>query len=173
MQTETVDLRRRALLKGRSKTTTELRPPWAQPSGSFEDLCTRCSACIEHCPQGIIKKGDGGFPVIDFSAGECIFCADCVACCETGALLRSPEKPPWTYQAQVSENCLCFSGVQCMSCRDECGHGSIDFQPTTKGVFAPVINLNTCNGCGACQASCPVNSISIQDANHRDDKHPE
>ena len=170
MQFRQTNQSRRAFLRGKHQPAAELRPPWSQPSPEFESLCSRCAACLEHCPQKIIKKGDGGFPVVDFSAGECTFCADCVASCETGALLKAPEQSPWQYQADINERCLCSSGVQCMSCREECPRNAIDFQPTLKGLFVPEINQSQCNGCGACVAICPTRAITISNRLYRDDK---
>ena len=51
--------------------------------------------------------GDGGYPTVDFSLGECTFCADCVNSCQPKALVRNmPEQPAWPYKAAIGEDCL-------------------------------------------------------------------
>ncbi|MPN29793.1 hypothetical protein SDC9_177246 [bioreactor metagenome] len=84
-----VDLSRRAFFRGRPRPRTEMRPPWALAEGDFIDRCTRCNDCVSACPTHILLAGDGGYPTIDFRAGECTFCSDCVASCQPQALLRA------------------------------------------------------------------------------------
>ncbi len=60
---------RRGLLKGRiGRSRERVRPPWSRPGREFTSRCTRCSDCIEACPEKIIVVGDGGFPEVDFEA---------------------------------------------------------------------------------------------------------
>jgi ferredoxin len=41
----------------------------------FTDICNRCMACAEICPQGILIQGAGGYPEADFMERGCTtFC---------------------------------------------------------------------------------------------------
>lgn len=152
-----VDASRRFWRRG----AAPLRPPWALAEAQFIERCTRCSACITACPQGIIIRGDGGFAAVDFSHGGCTFCGLCVAACAPGALLRQPEQPPWLYRAQIGEGCLAANGVMCRSCDDSCEPRALRFRPQPGGISLPLIDSASCTGCGSCVAPCPVDAIRV------------
>jgi ferredoxin-type protein NapF len=74
-----VDLARRNFFRGRKASTRlAIRLPWVINEQYFIDDCTQCGDCITSCEEKIIVKGDGGFPEIDFSKGECTFCQKCI-----------------------------------------------------------------------------------------------
>jgi ferredoxin-type protein NapF len=158
------NLQRRSLFKGRLGTSKSVfRPPWETQTADFTDLCTRCGDCVQECPEGILVKGDGGFPEIDFKLGECTFCGDCASACETQALLRtSEEQSPWTYVAEVKESCLAHQGVVCRTCSECCEARAITFKPEIGGVSKPLLDADVCNGCGACISGCPVGAIDMK-----------
>ncbi|MFE8731076.1 4Fe-4S dicluster domain-containing protein, partial [Aeromonas hydrophila] len=58
-------------------------------------------------------------------------------------------------------NCLANGQVYCQRCQDSCEPRAIRFIPTLGRVPTPVIELDSCNGCGACVADCPVGSIRV------------
>lgn len=139
-----------------------LRPPWALPENEFSDRCDRCGDCIKHCPTHIIKSGQGSYPIVDFAAGECLFCADCVGACKPQALYISNKAQPWTLRATInSEQCLAFQNVECRSCYDPCAAQAIKITPRIGGVSIPLLNETSCTGCGACFSVCPTQAISI------------
>lgn len=153
---------RRGFLRGMrsSHASSALRPPWALAEEAFVSLCTRCDDCITACPNDIVVRGDGGFPTIDFSRGECSFCAECVRHCRTGALRRADEAdPPWQLTAEIAGNCLAFVGVECRICGENCPLGVIRFRPRRGGVAVPELDAGACSGCGACFAPCPAQAI--------------
>ena len=77
MPGERINTARRNLLRGRMRAEpAPLRPPYSTNT-SIIDACTCCGACVAACHEGIVVRGDGGFPEVDFSRGECTFCADC------------------------------------------------------------------------------------------------
>lgn len=154
-------LTRRNFLRGGLKTKgSPLRPPWALVENEFLQKCTRCNACIETCPENILVSGSG-FPVVDFTNGECTFCNECVNQCEAGALDNSQGTAPWFYRAEVSTGCLSHQGVVCQSCRDQCDTSAILFKNKSILISEPEIDLQNCNGCGACVQACPVNAITV------------
>jgi ferredoxin-type protein NapF len=151
---------RRALLRGRPGAQLRSRPPWALAEADFVAACTRCDACIGACPESILTRGDGGFPVVDFSAGECTFCGDCVSACAPRALCDAGSAP-WFLKATVEDACLALHGVHCQACRDACPTGAIGFA-LRPGVPRPRVESDLCTGCGACVAPCPVEAMRVR-----------
>lgn len=160
---EPVALTRRSFLRGRIRSVEPAqRPPWALNETDFISRCTRCDACIKACPTAILVPADGGYPTVDFSRGECTFCAECLTQCTPAALVREPGVPPWSLQAVIAPSCLAANGVECRVCGEACPTGAIRFRPRLGGVALPALTLDSCNGCGACFAPCPVRAITVK-----------
>lgn len=156
-----VNLSRRGLFRGRlSAPEPETRLPWSLSWPDFVADCTRCGDCLTACPEQILVKGDGGFPTLDFRRGECTFCTECVSACEL-PLFRPVTEAPWDYVAHIEAGCLAHEQVFCQRCQDSCEHNAIRFSPQLGRVPTPSIDLELCNGCGACVADCPVGSIRV------------
>lgn len=154
---------RRAFLRLRRHEPPALRPPWAAPQAVFSDLCDRCGDCLPACGEGILVRGDGGFPTVDFSRGECTFCGDCAAACPTPALTRTdPAAPPWQLTAVIGDGCLTGLGVVCRSCGEACPTAAITFRMEVGRSPQPRLDPAACTGCGACVAPCPAAAVSVQ-----------
>lgn len=149
---------RRAFLRG-GRAVEAIRPPGALPGPDFLATCTRCDACVDACPEGIVVRGDGGFPVLDFGRGECTFCGDCATACKPAALLPALAAD-WPWRAAIDTGCLARAGVVCQACRDACPASAIRF-PMRIGVAEPVLELAACTGCGACVGACPTSAIRM------------
>jgi len=156
-----VDLKRRAFLSGRSSPVSKLRPPWSLADDQFLTICTQCDACAKACPEGIIRAGSGGFPVLDFNQGECTFCGECASQCEANAIVFD-DHYQWPWQAEISAGCLNKKNVICRSCVDECETEAIRFKWIASGVSIPEIDNSLCSGCGACIGVCPEKSIVME-----------
>lgn len=160
-----VTISRFQFLRGNfSARRAALRPPWAVPEPRFVDLCTRCNDCADECPQGLIRVGPGGYPVIDFERGGCNFCGECVGVCAHGALserVQGVKQAPWRRAAQVQDQCLSLHGVLCRVCGERCELRAIRFRPALGGRSQPEIDTAACNGCGACYTDCPTHAIAF------------
>lgn len=154
---------RRSFLSGRAAMPpAQPRPPWALEARQFIERCTRCDACLSHCPTRLLIRGDGGYPTLDFTAGHCSFCGECVRQCAPHALVRTaPEAPAWTLRARIAPHCLPERGVECRVCGESCPTGAIRFRPRAGGPARPGLDPARCTGCGACLAPCPVRAIDI------------
>ena len=158
---EEIDLARRGLFRGRLRVAEPpVQLPWSVAWPQFSTECTRCGDCLAACPEQILVNGEGGFPTVDFQRGECTFCGDCVAACKE-PLFRPASETPWQYKASIAANCLANGQVYCQRCQDSCEPRAIRFIPTLGRVPTPVIELDSCNGCGACVQDCPVGSIKV------------
>ncbi|MBT4520425.1 MAG: ferredoxin-type protein NapF [Halieaceae bacterium] len=151
-------LSRTQLLRGR--TSAPLRPPWAISENLFIERCTRCNQCVDGCDLKLLKKGQGGFPEVDFSLGGCTFCEQCIASCDTDVLSQDVAQP-WQTSASIGTSCLSNANIECRNCGDECASGAINFTLTPRRAAVPTLDSTLCNGCGACVANCPVAAIEV------------
>ncbi|NIP73646.1 MAG: hypothetical protein GWO16_11740 [Gammaproteobacteria bacterium] len=150
-----------------------LRPPYAADELEFLLACTRCGACVEACPQGVIfalppRLGAQvmGTPALDLTWRGCQMCADwpCVAACEPGALALPEVSEPGEYplprlaSVQVDPDaCLPYGGPECGACRDSCPvPGAMRWE-----MERPTVDPLTCVGCALCREACIVEPKAI------------
>ena len=138
-----------------------IRAPWTKAEELFVEMCNRCGACIDACPQQILKPGSGKFPVVDFTDVGCDFCQKCVDACKYDAFIHTLEKP-WGNKVNIRDNCLSKIGVICQSCSEVCEHDVIEFKLEMGGVPSIGLNLKNCNGCGECVSICPKDAIKVE-----------
>lgn len=150
-----------------------IRPPFALPELDFLLACTRCSACIEACPYGIVfqlPKTLGptfaGTPALDLLNHGCRLCEDwpCVSACEPGALatgadagIGSAGLPRLSAASIDVDRCLPYLGPECRACESSCPvPGALRFDNER-----PHIDGDTCVGCGACREACIVEPKAV------------
>lgn len=159
------DNSRRQFLQDRFRGKhVSIYPPWSLPEDDFHIACTTCGDCINHCPEQILVTGSDNYPEVDFGLGECTFCGDCVEHCPTNALLRyvdNTARDPWNVKAVISNSCLASKRTTCLTCVEICQQEALTFDFGSTGTSRPKLNVDFCNGCGACYAPCPANAISM------------
>lgn len=135
------------------------RPPGSGSELDFLTSCTRCTKCVESCPESIIKLFHvslgakiASTPYIDPNEAPCSFCEKCIDICPSGALNKNNLREMSSIgMAQViQKNCLAFKDVMCDYCVRSCRvDGAISLMDGR-----PVINEEQCTGCGYCVAGC-------------------
>lgn len=140
-----------------------MRPPWSLKEEEFVERCERCEDCVAACPDRLLIKGRGGFPQMDFSRGGCDFCGDCLMACKGRAMVgdANDHLAAFPLKAEISAECLSAKGVVCRACGEVCDERSIRFRLEVGGIARPLLDTESCSGCGACLAVCPVQAVTI------------
>lgn len=137
-----------------------LRPPWSTEA-SVRRNCTSCGDCIRACPEGILRPGRAGTPVVDFDQGACTFCRACADAC--GEAVFDLDTAPWRIVASPDAACLLRDGIACRICTDACDTAALRFDPRAGRVGEVIVDPGACTGCGACAGTCPVGAIAFSE----------
>ncbi len=155
-------INRQQFLSGDLKgTRSPARPPWSIIEEAFIEQCTGCGACWQQCPENILTKGRGNYPVINLNQRECTLCHRCADVCTRDAIYYSKKLSPWLVGLHIDTSCLAKQGVVCVTCAEQCDTQAITLIPQLGNVTQPKIDESRCNGCGACEAPCPAHAIHI------------
>ena len=154
-----MDVSRRRFLSARRSADSPLRPPWSLGEEAFVASCTRCDDCVSACPTGVLQRGEGGYPVVDFMQASCTLCGDCAAACADGALVRRADIPSWRHTLTIVASCLPLQHVECRVCGEACEEEAIVFRPRLGSVAQPEFDSQRCTACGACISPCPVGAL--------------
>lgn len=156
-----------------------LRPPGAQSEADFLARCIKCGKCIEACPYVALKPAGmdmgtaTGTPFVNARSQACRLCEDfpCVDVCPTDAL-RDVEARSDVHMgvAVIDEKaCIAFQGMRCEVCYRVCplidDAITIDYRmregDAIHSLFTPLINSETCTGCGLCVERCVVSEPDV------------
>lgn len=147
-----------------------VRPPGAGAEADFLAACTSCNDCILACPHQVIRKAGpelgaqvSGTPIILPSLNPCLMCEDfpCVAACEPAALKLESGT---AIGLAVANPAVCYSSADkqdCNYCRGPCPERPRAIRVPGRGEL-PVVEAETCTGCGKCAVICPAEAITIQ-----------
>lgn len=145
-------------------TTKVCRPPGAQDEDRFISACIHCEKCREICPKNAIAPTniEQGFlvartPRMNYRQGWCNFCEDvlggprCIAVCPTLALKTDDVSKVVIGKAVLNRDwCLAAKGMGCHECVDACNYDALEIGYDN----VPVVKVDACNGCGACEYKC-------------------
>ena len=167
-----------------------LRPPGALDEFAFLTACTRCDKCAEACPQdAILKAGPGAglglhTPYIEPRNMPCFLCSDlpCITACPEGALIwpvrkdqeglerRGPEAVHMGTARVKASLCVTYGSgdreaTACQTCVDRCPYPGVALRLAEplegERVGHPVVDPETCTGCGLCVFGCPTSESAI------------
>lgn len=160
--------------KKKPKRMTPILPPGAKDKRHFAQHCTACQLCVSACPNGVLRPSTDLTrfmqPEMSYERGYCRpECARCAEVCPTDAIdLKSLADKVSTqigHAVFVKELCVVQrDGVSCGNCARHCPTGSILMVPENPddpdSPKFPVVNVETCIGCGACENLCPSRPFS-------------
>jgi len=149
-----------------------VRPPGALPEDEFLRTCIRCGECMKSCVTNTLQpcfweSGLSGLwtPQMDLRFAACEQnCNICGKVCPTQAIRSLPldEKTHAKVGTAIllKERCLVWAQDKlCLICDEICPYNAIVFR-TIDGYRRPVVIASKCNGCGFCEARCPVGGTS-------------
>lgn len=150
------------------RSDRRLRPPGAIPEADFLAACVRCGACLRVCPTRTLQASgaEGGLiawgtPVHRMRTAGCEQSCDlCGKACPTGAIRDLPliERQHAKVGTAVLDRHRCVAWTEnrlCLLCDEACPYNAIVFE-VIEGQKRPIVDQSRCNGCGMCEAVCPV-----------------
>ncbi len=156
------------------KRKTPIFPAGSLGARNFAQHCTACQLCVSACPNDVLRPSSDLSrlmqPEMSYERGYCRpECTRCSEVCPTGAikLIIREEKSSIQIGRAVwrRRNCIPSRDKQpCGNCERHCPTGAIQMVPMrgdkTGKLKIPVVNVERCIGCGACENLCPARPFS-------------
>ncbi|MDR3012834.1 MAG: 4Fe-4S dicluster domain-containing protein [Chitinispirillales bacterium] len=153
---------------------TQIIPPGADNVRNFRRRCTGCQLCVSTCRNNVLRPSSelSSFmqPHMSFERGYCRpECVRCARICPTGAIrpITSAEKSSIQIGYAIWNRDLCvvnIDNVNCDLCERVCPTAAITRIPRdandSESLKIPMIDVNRCTGCGACEHLCPSRPYS-------------
>ena len=151
-----------------------VKPDGAVNARSFAHKCTACQLCVSACPNNVLRPSSDldrfMQPEASYERGYCRpECTSCSNVCPNGALLPLTREEKSSTQigraVWIKQNCLAASkNERCDNCARHCPTGAIQMVAPDEGDKKdrriPVIDVERCIGCGACENLCPARPFS-------------
>lgn len=160
--------------KQKPERATPIVPAGAWSVREFAAHCTGCQLCVSACPNNVLRPSADLVrlmqPEMSYERGYCRpECTRCSEVCPAGAIrpitMEAKSSTRIGHAVWVRKNCipLC-DGVECGNCARHCPTGAILMVSSDAGnpdaVKIPVVNMERCIGCGACENLCPARPFS-------------
>ncbi|WP_106828754.1 4Fe-4S binding protein [Parabacteroides pacaensis] len=156
------------------KRTTYLTPPGSLSARNFAAHCTGCQLCVSVCPNQVLRPSSDPAtfmqPEVSYERGYCRpECTKCSEVCPAGAIrpVTTADKSAIQigHAVWIKENCIVQSDkVSCDNCARHCPTGAIQMvlsdPDSSHSLKIPVVNVERCIGCGACENLCPARPFS-------------
>lgn len=153
---------------------TPILPPGALTAKHFAQHCTACQLCVSACPNGVLRPATNldrfMQPELSYERGYCRpECTRCSEVCPAGAIkpITREEKASTQvgHAVWIRKNCVVLTDdVNCGNCERHCPSGAIQMVPSDesnpRSRRIPVVDVERCIGCGACENLCPARPYS-------------
>lgn len=153
---------------------TRILPPGAMSIRNFTQHCTACQLCVSVCPNQVLRPSQGLMnlmePEMSYERGYCRpECTKCSEVCPAGAIrpITRAEKSAIHigHAVWIRKNCVVLTDdVDCGNCARHCPVNAIQMVPSVadnpESRKIPVVNIEKCIGCGACENLCPARPFS-------------
>ena len=141
--------------------TTPIVPAGSLSIRNFAQHCTACQLCVSVCPNQVLRPSGNLMtlmqPEMSYERGYCRpECAKCAEVCPTDAIhltsLADKSSIQIGHAVWIRKNCVPLTdGVNCGNCARHC---------PVAATKIPVVNVERCIGCGACENLCPARPFS-------------
>ena len=152
----------------------QIVPPGAKNQKHFAKHCTACQLCISACTNNVLRPSSDFAtlmqPEMQFDRGYCRpECTSCSKVCPTRAIEKITVEQKSSLKigtaVWIEENCVVITdGVTCTNCERHCPVGAVSRVPLDpekpRGLQIPVVDVERCIGCGACENLCPSRPFS-------------
>lgn len=149
-------------------------PPGALSARNFTKNCTACQLCISVCPNQVLRPSGNLMtlmqPEMSYERGYCRpECTKCSEVCPAGAIkpidIADKSATQIGHAIWIKENCVPLTdGMSCGNCARHCPTGAIQMVPSdpnqSDSLQIPIVNIERCIGCGACENLCPSRPFS-------------
>ena len=147
-----------------------LTPPGSLSLKNLTQHCTGCQLCVSVCENHVLRPSGSLLtlmqPMMSYERGYCRpECTKCSEVCPAGAIkpITKAEKSAIQIGHAVWVQDLCIvntDGKSCGNCERHCPTKSIQMvlknPDDPESLKIPVVNVETCIGCGACEHLCPA-----------------
>lgn len=154
--------------------STPITPPGSLSARNMVNHCTACQLCVSACPNQVLRPSTDlrklMQPEVSYERGYCRpECTKCSDVCPTGAIhpITKADKSSTQigHAVWIKKNCIPLTdGMECGNCERHCPVGAIQMVlsvPAAKdSLKVPVVNVERCIGCGACENLCPARPFS-------------
>lgn len=160
--------------KQKPKRATAIVPAGALSARNLAQHCTGCQLCVSACPNGVLRPSTDLTklmqPEMSYERGYCRpECTRCSDVCPAGAIrpisVEDKSSTRIGHAVWIKKNCVPLTdGVECGNCARHCPSGAILMVHSDandeNSVKIPVVNVERCIGCGACENLCPARPFS-------------